>query len=147
MLAVLAALPWVARADGGDASVIHACVNPSSGEIHMVVASRACRPQELALDWNIQGPQGSGVSGYEIVAHQEFLPAGSVADVHVECPAGKKVLGGGFNVETPDDVKVYSSEPSDGRGNIIDHGWNVMVHNEGTVTRQATALAICAFAQ
>jgi hypothetical protein len=65
----------------------------------------------------------------------------------VECPVGKKVLGGGFSIETPDDVKVFSSEPSDGLGNVIDHGWNVFVHNMGTVSRQTTVSAICASVQ
>lgn len=146
--AILAAGPAMARADGNDASVIHACVNPNSGEIHIVGVSDACPPNELALAWNVQGPPGgTGVSGYEIVTHQEFLAAGSFANVHVDCPAGKKVLGGGFDIETPDDVKVFSSEPSDGQGNITDHGWNVFVHNAGTMTRQTTVSAICALVQ
>ena len=78
------------------------------------------------------------------MTHQEFLAPGAFVNVHVDCPAGKKVLGGGFDVETPDDVKVFSSEPSDGSGNIIDYGWNVFVHNVGIATRQTTVTAICA---
>jgi len=29
-------------------------------------------------------------------------------------------------------------------GNVIDNGWNVLVRNEGAVTRQVTVTAICA---
>jgi hypothetical protein len=61
-----------------------------------------------------------------------------------ELPCGQKVLGGGFDIETPDEVKVFSSEPTDGHGNIIDNGWDVMVHNIDTQSRQTTAIAICA---
>jgi hypothetical protein len=72
-----------------------------------------------------------------------FVTAGAVTNVTVRCSAGKKVLGGGFDIETPDDVKVFASEPAL-NGNVIDNGWNVLVHNEGAVTRQVTATAICA---
>lgn len=81
------------------------------------------------------------------MTHQEFIAAGAVANVTVSCSAGKKVLGGGYDVETPDDVKVFSSEPSDGHGNIVNNKWNVLVHNEGSVTRQVTVSAVCAIAQ
>jgi len=85
-----------------------------------------------------------GISGYETVMNRVVVPGGATQSVHVECPAGKKVLGGGFNIETPDDIKIFSSDPSDGHGNLIDHGWDVMVHNAGTQGRQTTSVAICA---
>jgi hypothetical protein len=131
-----------------DAAVL--CSNLSGS----VFVRAQCKAHEQQLDLialGLVGPQGpagppgpSGVSGYQIVVHQEFLAPGTFADVHVECPTGKKVLGGGFDIETPDDVKVFSSEPSDGQGNLIDHGWNVFVHNTGPFSRQTTVSAICA---
>ena len=87
---------------------------------------------------------GCGISGYQTVMNKVVVPGGATQSVHVNCPAGKKVLGGGFNIETPDDVKVFSSDPSDGHGNLVDNGWDVMVHNTGTAGRQTTAIAICA---
>lgn len=87
---------------------------------------------------------GCGVSGYQTVMNRVVVPGGATQSVHVTCPAGKKVLGGGFDIETPDEVKVYSSEPSDGHGNLIDNGWDVMVRNIDTQGRQTTAIAICA---
>lgn len=86
----------------------------------------------------------SSISGYQTVMNRVVVPGGATQSVHVECPAGKKVLGGGFNIETPDEIKIFSSDPSDGHGNLIDHGWDVMVHNSGTQSRQTTAVAICA---
>lgn len=87
---------------------------------------------------------GCGISGYQTVMNRVVVPGGATQSVHVNCPAGKKVMGGGFDIETPDDVKVYSSEPTDGHGNLIDNGWDVMVHNIDSQGRQTTAIAICA---
>jgi hypothetical protein len=87
---------------------------------------------------------GCGISGYQTVMNRVVVPGGTTQSVHVDCPTGKKVLGGGFSIETPDDVRIFTSEPSDGHGNLIDHGWDVMVHNTGTQSRQTTAIAICA---
>lgn len=140
-------------------AVIHGCVNNSSGTIKIVSGDDGCANNEQLLTWNMEGPAGpsgpagpkgpagpSGISGYEIVSHQVFLPPGT-ANVHVECPTGKKVLGGGFSIETPTDVRLFSSAPSDGSGNLIDHGWNLFVENIGSVTRQTTVNAICVSAQ
>jgi hypothetical protein len=61
----------------------------------------------------------------------------------VACSSGKKVLGGGFDIETPSDVKIFGSEPSLG-GNFRDDLWTALVQNEGSVSRQVTVTAICA---
>ena len=87
---------------------------------------------------------GCGVSGYQTVMNRVVVAGGATQSVHVDCPSGKKVLGGGFSIETPDEVRIFTSEPSDGHGNLIDNGWDVMVHNTGTQGRQTTAIAICA---
>jgi hypothetical protein len=87
---------------------------------------------------------GCAISGYQTVMNRVVVPGGATQSIHVNCPSGKKVLGGGFNIETPDDVKIFSSDPSDGHGNLIDNGWDVMVHSTGTQGRQTTAIAICA---
>ena len=46
---VLAAL-GPAAADGGDASLVHACLNPA-GQVRIVGPSDACRSQETAVHW------------------------------------------------------------------------------------------------
>ncbi len=148
--AVLALAGGIAYAAIPDSSgVIHGCFKTGSGDLRVIDPSTtSCLPSETAISWNQMGPQGPpGVSGYEEKTHQVFVSAGAFTNVSVSCSAGKKVLGGGFDIETPDDVKVFSSEPSDGSGNIIDNGWNVFVHNAGSVTRQATVTAICASIQ
>jgi hypothetical protein len=126
------------------------CANPSGS----VFVREQCKSNEDTLDPNAlglvgpQGPPGTpGVSAYEIVSHKESVAAGATASVKAVCPTGKKVLGGGFNVETPTDVKVFASEPSDGAGNVNDHQWTVTVQNSGTAARQTTATAICAMVQ
>ena len=136
----------------GSSAAVHMffCANPSGS----VFVRDVCKSNEEQLDpvaLGLQGPPGApgtpGVSAYEIVSHKESVAAGATAQVHVDCPTGKKVLGGGFNTETPADVKLFSSEPTDGAGNVSDHSWNVMVQNSGTAARQTTATAICATVQ
>src|SRR5436309_8895058 len=56
-LAVAAGAALTAFADS-PASVIYACVNNSSGTIHVVAADAACAGNELKLTWNTQGPPG-----------------------------------------------------------------------------------------
>src|SRR5262245_21225386 len=126
------------------------CANPSGS----VFVRDHCKQNEDQLDLvalglvGPPGPPGSpGVSGYQIVQNRDTLAAGVTAQVNVECPTGKKVLGGGFSTETPIDVRLFSSSPSDGSGNISDHAWNVFVQNSSTVVRQTTAIAICANVQ
>ena len=93
------------------------------------------------------GLGGCALTGHQIVQNRELIPGGTTKTVLVSCPAGKKVLGGGFSTETPDDIRLYSADPSDGQGNLSDVKWSVMVKNVGTQPRQTTAIAICADAK
>jgi len=52
----LAGVPRSAPAHLGDASLIHACVNP--GKVRIVGPDDACRGNETSLHWSITGPQG-----------------------------------------------------------------------------------------
>lgn len=45
-------------AHGGDDAQIHSCVKSDSGNVRIVGADEACKENEEALDWNIQGEQG-----------------------------------------------------------------------------------------
>src|SRR2546425_9416245 len=75
------------------------CSNPSGS----VFVRQQCLSNEQQLDpvaLGLVGPQGpagppgpSGISGYQIVTHQAFLSPSTIANVHVECPIGKRVLG------------------------------------------------------
>jgi hypothetical protein len=88
-----------------------------------------------------------GSSSYEIVSRRVDVPPSGVAAVNVACSSGNKVLGGGFIIETPDFVKLFSAAPSDGLGNVSDHQWNVDVQNTDPIgVPQVTTFAICASA-
>lgn len=90
---------------------------------------------------------GCALTGHQIVQNRQLIPGGATQTVVVDCPAGKKVLGGGFSTETPDDIKLFSFDPSDGTGNLSDTKWSVMVKNVGTSARQTTSVAVCADAR
>ena len=52
-----------ALADGSD-TVYYACVNSSSGTIHVVGTGDTCKNNEILISWNQQGPQGAtGLTG------------------------------------------------------------------------------------
>jgi hypothetical protein len=147
--------------------VIHGCYKIDTGKLRVIdtEAGQACGLKGKAISWNqtgarglqgaqgVQGPQGPqgppGFSGYQLARAQEFVAAGQHAEVTVLCPEGKRVLGGGFLVETPLDVKVGASAPwcTDAvcGGNFVTDRWTVIVENTGAVTRQVNVAALCAF--
>ena len=68
-------------AHGGDTTLIHACVG-SAGGVRIVDASAACKTNETAIDWNVQGLKGDkgdpGLQG----------PKGDQGDPGVQGPKG-----------------------------------------------------------
>lgn len=62
-------------AHGGDAALIHGCVQKSSGQLRIVAPSERCAASETAVDWNQQGPPGppgpagadGGAGGLQVV--------------------------------------------------------------------------------
>lgn len=52
---------------GGDATLIHSCVNKSSGEIKIVGANASCKNNETALDWPATSPSPSPSGGGAIL--------------------------------------------------------------------------------
>ena len=122
-------------------STVSACVNNSSGTIKIVAEGAACAGNELALSLST-GPSSSGISGHEIVQNTIFLAPGFNA-ISVLCPAGKKILGGGFDV--PGDVTVFRSLPVLVTGRFFD-SWQIHAHNPGADRPQRT-IAICATGQ
>lgn len=53
-------LTTVALANGGDANLIHSCVNSSTGAVRIVAVSTTCASGETALNWNAKGLPGTG---------------------------------------------------------------------------------------
>ena len=92
------------------------------------------------------GPTGPSVaSGYEIVRASYAIGPLTHADESVQCPPGKRVLGGGYelgNLIIGFDGDVGQTYPFDGGGSS---GWHVRVWNPHLVdTVSISVYAICA---
>ena len=99
--------------------VISGCYTKSGGNLRVIDATTgSCSSKETSLSWNVQGAKGetgptgpsgptgatgaagpAGISGYELITETDdfsspFDPARR--DVIVECPEGKRFLGGGW---------------------------------------------------
>ena len=84
-----------------------------------------------------RGPGGSaGIEVVEVSVGNAFLATDQ--SVLAQCPAGKKVIGGGF-VQNPAAGKVGESRPTSDNT-----GWFVYANNLGASTPDIKAFAICA---
>lgn len=143
--------------------IIVACVSESGGNARIVQSESDCRRNERVESWSEQGPPGPagapgapgatgepgprGVDGIVDLTYVtgEGVLAGSrpgpFTNATAFCPAGMKVLAGGFEVLSPKSTPMImrSSLPLD------DAGWIVTGHNfetaPGTTLR---ATAVCA---
>jgi hypothetical protein len=141
-LVLAAALTGAAVAAGGVAyasipgsdGVISACYLKSGSALKVIDSEKSCPKGETMLTWNQGGTPGAdgsdgadGVSGYEIVTSDKiFAPdvTGSFGGLGADCPAGKKVLGGGLTflddqgseIGTTAGVMIASSPKADGSG-------------------------------
>ena len=83
-----------------------------------------------------KGDPGGGVSGYQVVTNTGPLPPDGYAHVMANCPAGKKVLGGGHS--TGVFLTTTQSFPTNGTG------WDVHAHNTSSTASSLTVWAVCA---
>ena len=60
VLSVLFAAPLMA--DGGDPTLIHACVKKANGQVRIVQPSDTCLPSELSVHWPAAAPANAGGS-------------------------------------------------------------------------------------
>ena len=101
--AALAAAFFVGRTafGAGPTGTIHACFKPSNGNVYVIGMSHrsACKPNDVAFDWNVQGPPGPAGTG---VTSQTL----AVGDAH--CPNG----GSAF---TASNGTTYACNGADGR--------------------------------
>jgi hypothetical protein len=101
-------------------------------------------PQGPKGDPGAQGAKGDkgdpgapGISGYQIVYGADvFVDAGQFGVAYVDCPAGKKVIGGGGGSE--------GSAPITLLGPYANHQWAVAARNDGTHPVNISAWAYCA---
>ena len=121
LLALVAALAFaagsavVAYADQA-ASQIYACVNNSSGTIHVIDAAAACAGNEVKLVWNTQGPQGvkgdTGAQGSQGVKGTDGKTVLSGAGA----PAATLGSDGDFYIDTAANA-IYGPKASGAWGN------------------------------
>jgi hypothetical protein len=55
----VAAATLLVLGHGGDSSLVHACVNDSTGLVRIVGPQQTCQKNETARHWGIQGPAGA----------------------------------------------------------------------------------------
>jgi hypothetical protein len=84
------------------------------GDLRLVDEGEACRSYESLVTWNQQGTPGTpGVSGYQIVQETNAGPFSGIGQ-NANCPAGKKVLGGGFTASPAAERVVVNRPELDG---------------------------------
>jgi hypothetical protein len=88
-----------------------------------------------------KGPKGDagtpGVSGYQVVYGAIVsVPAGQFGVAFADCPAGKKVVGGGGGSEGDAPIVLM--------GPYQNHDWAVAVRNDGVGAEGVGATAYCA---
>ena len=123
-LALVLALAALAVAAGvGYAAIpaangtISACKD-AKGTLKVIDAEsgQTCNANQQLLQWNQQGPPG--FSGYEVVTGNTASENSGSKLVILECPAGKRALGGGGSTASAigRHLQVYANHPSpDGR--------------------------------
>lgn len=99
-----------------DAQTIHGCAHQHHGALRVVDGADQCNPSESPLEWNEQGeagpPGADGISGYEIVSHDEPNPEGNTSVTStISCPSGKRVMGGGITALM---IPMFSTEVVEG---------------------------------
>ena len=83
-------------------------------------------------------PGASGISGWQrLLAGAVAVAAGGTNGSTANCPAGKKVLGGGYYIYDATMIASYS-------GPISDSAWHVDVKNIDNKQGDVQAVAICA---
>lgn len=95
-----------------------------------------------------QGPQGpAGLSGYTRVNFSVSVPGSFLGQVDAPCPGGRRVLGGGLQIDDPSvtvnqqlNVHIRQSFP------INDSTWRMLVSNVNLVPVVVRVHAVCAFA-
>lgn len=156
VLALAGVMPAV-YADGGDSTLIHACVNKSSGEIKIVGADASCKKNETALHWpgTSPGPGGGGAllhargnffsganattfamfveEGTEIFVQVAVPRAGELANLFVHptvSPASGAIVAVTVRVNGADTLLTVTHASSDGT-NKVSNTVNTVTVNQG----------------
>ncbi len=173
VLAVSALIFGSAMALATTSDVIFAC-QAGNGSLRVIASGDACRSNESALSWNIQGPAGPagpagepgptgepgpagppGLAGVELVTGEAaVLPTGVLRPsvvVQVACPDGKVALSGGASLDA-DGLYTVLASPLVASGSSAPTGWRAYVTTSTggslplSATVTAAAFAVCASA-
>ena len=126
----LATIPDVSK-------VINACYAGNDGSVRIIDSpSVACKTNERPIAWS----QG-GVNGLEVVTKASPGDAGTFRVVTAQCPAGKKVIGGGHHITGGPEPQVQQSFPQGTGGNTQSWQVGVLV---GPIPITITSYAVCA---
>ncbi len=149
--AVAGVVPLASAALDDAGELLHACYS-AGGNVYRIRESGLrddCRsPMDVEFSWNGQGspgppgPQGpaGGLSGYETVSEDFVVPMGTGKTLSVQCPQGKKALGGGW---IGIHVASHGGEWVTTDGTI----WAMNIYAMNTYDAEVTVQAICASAQ
>jgi hypothetical protein len=113
--------------------------NIASAAVTRAKLARSARP--------VPGPQGPpGPAGlvdlskiHQIQGPTVVIPANNVGFATADCPAGEKVIGGGYLMVT----LASSATPAASRPLPSQTSWRVTVNNTGTTSVTVEAYAIC----
>jgi hypothetical protein len=142
---------------GGDSTLIHACVNKSSGEIKIVTATASCKNNETALDWpaTLPAPSGGGAvldargnfslvsstttfamsveEGTESFVQVNVPRSGELTNLFVHptlSPAGGAIVSVTVRVNGLDTLLTVTHSSSDGT-NTVSNTANTVTVNQG----------------
>ena len=135
--------------------VFTACITKTSGDVRIIDPSTGatCKSWEIKRTWNAKGQPGAdgedgapgGLAGYEVVtATRDLTGFGAFGGIQsVNCPAGKRVLGGGAEYLSATGVvgfagaTVVTSAPTeDGTG------WRVNLFMESNPDGRITSVVV-----
>jgi len=157
VLVVAGAVGASATDERAGARRLTGCRNTTTGTLDQVTRGLlplggACGAGEVMVTWNrtgVQGPQGprgytgatgatgpAGVSGYEVVEGHHPDIDSDYKYLHIGCPAGKVVVGGGGAV-THQAAHLVASKP------LLSTGWYVYAADATDDTWQLSGYAIC----
>jgi hypothetical protein len=132
---------------------INACLD-NNGAIRVLQVNQygfppnPCQSYETPISWNNTGPQGApGVSGWELVRGAGIdVPPTQIRGNVVNCPTGKKPVGGGFVVNGPGPWTVFESDVRSNPG-FNENGYAAFIRNDGAALVRIFVDAVCVIAQ
>ena len=151
LIAVLLTAGGVALAMHNDPNELHACYN-NSRHLLIIDDPANCGNNETAVSWNqqgLQGPQGligltgpagaGGLSNFEIVFTTSPLASDSFVAISLPCPAGKQVISGGFDIQSPGGgvIEIVTSGP-------FNFGWAARARASANFQNNQWQLAVTA---